>query len=241
MKIKKLWVLGLAGLFIAAQANSQTADELVKKYVDAMGGTDKLSKVTSIYQEQTVSAMGNESPASVTILNGKGYRSEMEFGGQKIVQVYNDKSGWVINPMGGSADAVAMPDDQYKVGKDQIEVGGLLYNYQAKGNKVELTGRENVGTVSAYKLKVTNNAGVETTVYLDPSTYYIVKLVRSVSFNGQSMDIAVSYSNYQKTDFGIPVANTIETSFGEQFSMSATVKKVEVNKTIDPKIFEMPK
>ena len=67
MKIKKLWVLGLAGLFIAAQANSQTADELVKKYVDAMGGTDKLSKVTSIYQEQTVSSFFFNNTATTKI------------------------------------------------------------------------------------------------------------------------------------------------------------------------------
>ncbi|PWU00414.1 MAG: outer membrane lipoprotein-sorting protein [Bacteroidetes bacterium] len=241
MKIKKLWVLGIASLLVAAQSNSQTVDELVKKYVDAMGGADKLGKVTSIYEEQTISAMGNESPATVTILNGKGYKSEMDFGGQKIVQVYTDKSGWSINPFGGSTDAAAMPEDQYKAGKDQIDVGGSLFNYQAKGNKVELAGRENVGTVSAYKLKVTTAANVESTIYLDPTTYYIIKLVRNVNVNGQSMDISISYSNYQKTDYGIPVASNFEANYGDQFSMTSTIKKVEVNKAVDPKIFDMPK
>jgi len=58
---------------------------------------------------------------------------------------------------------------------------------------------------------------------------------------GQPVEITISFSDYQKTDFGYVVARKIDTDMGGNFSFSATVTKVEINKEVDPKIFEMPK
>src|SRR5580765_2476607 len=142
MKILKhclMLTIGVTGLMAV---NAQTVDEIIAKHIDAIGGKDKLDQVKSVYVESTVQAMGNDAPSSITILYGKGYRMESDFQGQKMVKVYTDKSGWAINPFGGGTDPQAMPDEQYKAGKDQLEIGGPLYNYAAKGNKVELVGKE---------------------------------------------------------------------------------------------------
>ena len=57
---------------------------------------------------------------------------------------------------------------------------------------------------------------------------------------GQTVDITTTYTDYKKTDFGItlPYAKNIDMGM---FQMAQKVSKVEVNKEIDPKIFEMPK
>ncbi|MBS1597857.1 MAG: outer membrane lipoprotein-sorting protein [Bacteroidetes bacterium] len=215
--------------------HAQTVDEIINKHIDAMGGKAKLDQVKSIYSESSVAIMGNDAPSSLTILNGKGYRLETDIQGQKMVQVYTDKGGWAINPFGGGTDPQAMPDDQYKAGKDQLDIGGPLYNYAAKGNKVELLGKED----SAYKIKETNKDNVVTTFYIDPATYYIKKAVMTGTMMGQEMEITRTPSNYKKTDFGIVLPYTIDISYGSQFSLTSTVKKLEVNKDVDPKIFDM--
>ena len=56
-----------------------------------------------------------------------------------------------------------MSDDEYKVGKDQIYVGGPLYDYAAKGNKVELV----PGDAGTYKIKLTTKDNTETTYVFD--------------------------------------------------------------------------
>ncbi|MEP6725911.1 MAG: hypothetical protein ABJC98_08855, partial [Bacteroidota bacterium] len=88
-------------LFIAAVLHAQTADEIVNKHIDAIGGKDKIKQITSVYLEGTTQVMGNENPTTITILNGKGYKSESDFNGQKAIQSYTDKGGWSVNPMGG--------------------------------------------------------------------------------------------------------------------------------------------
>jgi hypothetical protein len=236
MKRLKTSLLLLAAFFCSFSINAQTADDIIAKHLDAMGGKDKISQIKSLYTEGTVQVMGNDNPTTTTILNGKGFRSESDFNGQKFIQVFTDKGGWMVNPMMGGPGAQPLPDDAFKAGKGQIYIGGPFYDYVAKGTKVELLSKDG----SAYKMKVTTSDNVEATYYVDASTYYITKLVRKGNMQGQEIEVTINFSDYQKTDFGFVVPHTIATDMGN-FQLSATISKVVVNKDVDPKIFEMPK
>jgi hypothetical protein len=239
MKALKLNVLALAALFSAVSVNAQTADEIIAKNIEAAGGKEKLAAITSVRMENTLEVMGNEAPNTTTILNGKGYRNESEFNGAKIIQVFTDKSGWMVNPMAGAAEPQALPDDQLKAGQAQIYAVPLL-DYAARGGKAELLGQEKVGDVNAYKIKITDAGGGAATYYFDPSTYNLLQVVRSSEMMGQQMDITATYSDYKKTDYGWVVPQNVAINMGGQFSMTLKLKTIEINKEVDPKIFDMP-
>jgi hypothetical protein len=241
MKALKICLLTITASISLASAHAQTVDDIINRHIDALGGKDKLSQVTSLYIESNVNAMGNDNPSKTYILNGKNYKVESDFNGQQFIQCYTaDKGGWVVNPMAGQPTPVAMPDNQYKPGKVQMQIPDQLFNYAEKGSKVELQGTENVDSINAYKIKLTNADSVETTYYIDPTTYYIIKSVNSAVLMGQPVAITNKYSNYQRTDFGVVVPYSRVTDFG-QFSLTVTINKVEVNKQIDSSIFDMPK
>src|ERR1700754_4530586 len=184
--------LGLTGL------RAQSVDDIVSKHIDALGGAKVIGGVNSIVVESTVEVMGNEAPSTTYILNGKGFRSETEFNGAKIVNCVTDKGGWAINPMSGQATATALPDDQLKAGRAQFQVGGPLFDYAAKGNKVELAGKD----ASDYILKLTAD-GFTVTYYINNQTYLIDKTVNKLSVNGQELEISTVFRDYKKTDEGI--------------------------------------
>jgi len=235
MKILQRSLALLLTVAAVLSVQAQTVDEIIGKHLDAIGGNDKIAQIKSLYAESTVQAMGNESPSTTTILNGKGYKMESEANGQKMVQCYTDKGGWSINPFSGGTDPQELPAEIYKANEDQIFIGGPFVNYAAKGNKMELQGKED----GAYKIKVTNKDGAESVYYIDPSTYYITKQVQKGNMMGQEMEITRTYSDYRKTDAGYVMPYNVDISYGGQFNITASVKKVVVNKDVDPKIFEM--
>jgi hypothetical protein len=239
MKPVKFCLIASAALLSIA-ANGQTADEIITKHIEATGGKEKLAAINSVVVENSMQVMDNASPNKVIILNGKGYRSESDFNGQKLVQVYTDKGGWAINPFAGSESPEAMPADQYKSGAGQMYIVPLL-NYSARGEKAELLGQEKVGNANAYKIKITDKDNIATTYFIDPSTYYMIKTVRSAQMMGQTIDLTVTYADFKKTDYGWVIPESMEINYGGEFSMTSKTNKVEVNAPVDAAVFEMKK
>jgi len=237
MKIKH-FLLFLAVLFGTSSLLAQTVDDIINKHLDAIGGKDKLASLNSIRMEHSVEMMGNSSSSTTTVLNGKGFRNESEFNNQKLIRVYTDKGGWMVNPFTGSSDPQVIPDDQYKTGEGQIYIEPF-YQYAERGAKAELIGQEKVGDVNAFKIKFTNKDSAVSFFYIDPASYQVIQVVTNVEMQGQSVDMKSTLSDYKKTDFGIVIPNTIVVEIGTQFTMTSKLTKVEANPTVDPSIFEM--
>ena len=218
-------------------APSLSADEVVAKYIDAIGGKAAIGQVKSISMETSVQVMGNDAPGTTVVVDGVGYRNETLFQDSKIIQVYTPKGGWQVNPMAGISEPTPLPEDQYKSGEDQVYVGGPLFDYAAKGNKIELLGRDG----DTYKIKMTNKDNLSTTYVIDGATFLVRSATRSGKMQDQDVDITTTYADYKKTDTGYMVPTTIGVDFGGQFQITIAVKKVEVNKAIDPAVFEIPK
>jgi hypothetical protein len=240
MKSIKHFFLFLAVLFGTSSLFAQTVDDIINKHLEAVGGKDKLATINSIRLEHNAEMMGNNTSSITTVLNGKGFRNESEFNGQKIIRVYTDQGGWTVNPFAGTSDPQALPDDQYKAGEDQIYIEPF-YQYTERGAKAELLGQEKVGDVNAFKVKLTNKDSAASVYYFDPGSFLIIQIVTSIEMQGQSMDIKSSLSDFKKTDFGIVIPNTIEVNIGDQFSMTSRLLKAEANPTVDLSIFAMPK
>jgi len=238
MKILRLAFAGML-LLSSAFVKAQTADEVINKHIAAIGGKDVIAKIKSQVVESNLNVMGSDLTATTTLLVGKGFKNVANFNGQEIVQVITPTSGWMLNPLAGQTDPTPIPEDQVKSAQATLELGGGLFNYKEKGSKVELAGTENVDGVKAIKLKLTDKEGKESFYFLDPTTYYLIKHEATINANGQDMTMVSTFSNYKKTDIGYVMPYTTVRNQG--FEMTITVSKVEFNKDIDPKIFEMPK
>lgn len=235
--MKKIVLVMLPFMCLAAVATlAQNADSIIAKHLEAIGGKSKISSITSMKMLTTSSLMGNDNDATITILNGKGYKLETVFNGQPIVSAINSAGGWGINGMTGNTDPQKMQDEQYGATKDQMNIGSPFINYPANGYKAEYTGIDTSNNTKAYKIKLTTPGGIIITDYFDPATYYLLK----TEIAAGDKETSVVYSDYRKTDIGFVMPFSLETTLPQGFSIVSKVNTVKFNEPVDPKIFEMP-
>jgi len=240
MKNRRIIALAFFALLGAGYVTAQTADEIISKYVQAIGGKDQLAKFTSVYTESTMEIMGMQGILKSTTLNGKGMKTEMDIMGNIITTCYTDKEGWSINPMTGNTAAESMPESQYKTGRDNIFIGGPFINYAESGYKAELLGTEAIGDVTAYKIKITLPDSSSIVYYFDPNTFYLIRSVQQADMQGQMVENVITFSDYQQVQ-GFSMPYSMEMSIaGGQLMITSKVTKVEINVPVDEAIFAKP-
>lgn len=234
MKRIRVTLFVVASLF-SLTTMAQTVDEVIDKYVEALGGKEKLASLKSVRMEATMSVQGMELPMVTTKVNGMGQRIDLSVMGQDGYMIITPTAGWVYFPFMGQTAAEAMPEEQLKSSVAELDMQGPLVGYKEKGNKVELMGKDIVDGVETFKLKVTNTASKEQTIYISSADYHIVRTSQMGFVMGQEQEVVANYSNYKKTEDGFVFPYTISGAFGQG---DLTITKIEVNKPVDEKIFK---
>jgi len=233
--MKKLTLLGILVL-AGAVLSAQSADDVISKYLDAIGGKKKIGKIKSMVVEGTMEIEGMEGVTKTTTLNGKGVLVELDMMGSMIVNSITDKGGWSINPFMGSSSPQDMPEAQYNSAKYQIDIGGPFINYAEKGFKAELAGEATVGDTKTVKVKLTSPEDVVSEHFFDPGTGY---LIRSIEDGDMGENIS-TFSDFRDIE-GYVTPHSMEISAaGGQAYIYITVEKVELNTPVDESIFNKP-
>jgi hypothetical protein len=244
MIVRKTFACLLLTSFAAAALSAQTADELVEKHIQAKGGREKIKAVKSmrIVAKMTM-GQGMEAPVVMELVP-PSHKLRMEFTVQGMtgVQAYDGTNGWQVMPFMGKTEPEAMSADDLKEVKENADmVEGPLFDYKAKGNKVEYLGKGDLEGTPVQKLKLTNKAGDVTTIYLDADSGLELKEESTRTMRGQATDMEATFGNFKQVG-GLTMPYTIENKAkGAPGSQVITVDKIEVNTDIAPGRFDMPK
>lgn len=219
---------------MASAAFAQTAQEIVKKHNEAVGGADKWAKVTSLRKEGTMKMQGMELPTTLTILKGKGMRQEFSVMGANNYVILTPTAGWTFLPVQGQTKTEPIPADQLKNITDQLDFQDKIMDAAAKKYAMEVQGKEDIDGKPAFKLKVTDAAKEEHIYYVDAATWYLVRAVEKTDVMGQKMDATINYSNHTKLPSGIVIA--MKEDSGDMGSL--TIAKAEENTVKDESLFK---
>jgi len=233
MKLIRTSAIAIMAMLVSVFTFAQTAEEIVAKHIEAVGGAAAWKKVNSLYYEGKMTVQGAEVNVTLTVLNGKGSRQNISVMGMTGYQIVTPTAGWNFMPFQGQTTAEAMTTDELKQSADDLDVQGKLVDYKSKGHTVEYLGKDDVEGTECFKLKITTKAGNVETVFIDPKSYYVVRSVVKRTANGQESDVPSDLSNYQKLPEGIVVPFSITLPFGE-----LVISKAEVNKQIDESTFK---
>src|SRR6266481_8329453 len=229
-------------LFLPMAAAAQTADEIVKKALDARGGVDKLKAVQSERVTGRIAfARGVEGIFVVELKRPLKMHVEISVEGQTIVRVYDGKSsGWMINPFAGSNDIQPLSAEDLKNISDESDFDGPLVDYQTKGNQIELVGKESLDDKPVYRLKLTNKNGDIRFYFFDPSSFLLLKWEGIRKTADQEIPWESFFSDFHEIK-GLKYPFRIEQgSPGTEIRQTLTAEKIEIDPQIDDSRFAKP-
>jgi len=234
----------LAGLaIVAAPLSAQTADSIIARYVQTIGGTARLQAVQSL--RRTGRFTGGGGFEAVVVQENKrpnSVREEFSIQGMTGINAYDGTSGWKIEPWQGKRDPEALGEEEMHGILDDADFDGPLVNYQAKGNRVEYQGVEQIEGSDAYKLKVTRPNGDVSFYYLDTEYYVPIRIDTQRMIRGAPQEFETSLGDYKQVA-GVYLPFSFES--GPKGSSSAdrskiTYDRIEANVPLDNTRFARP-
>lgn len=204
-------ILSLATPFVF----SQTLDEIVKKHVEAIGGKENWLKVKSMKMESSMKANGAEIKMTMYMIDKKAMRQNIAMMGMEGYTILTNTEGWTFMPFQGQTKPEAMTSDDVKKAQDGLNLGDDFITYKELNKKLELIGKDDVDGTDCFKLKMIDKEGTETTYYIDPGNYYVIKETQKMKVDGKEMENSTNYSNYKKTPEGIVYPYTIAAEWGQ--------------------------
>lgn len=240
MKIKLLLAIGLC--LLPLRLTAQTAEEIVKKAIEARGGINKIKAIQSERITGRVSlAQGFEGIVVLELQRPHKLHSEITVEGKKIVRVYDGKSaGWMLNPFAGSDEVQPMSEEELKSMPEEADLDGPLVDYKAKGTEIELVGKEDLDGKSVYRLKLTSKSGDARTYLIDASTFLTSKWEGIRKVDDKALPWESNLSDYRDLQ-GLKFPFKIDQgSPGTEFRQTLTIEKIELNPKIDDSHFAKP-
>ncbi len=234
--MKNLIIFGIfiLALVFAQFAQAQTVDDIIDKYIAAMGGKEKMMSLTTVKFTGNLNVQGTDVSIITTRKHLVGSRADISVMGSDNFQIVTPSKGWVFMPVQGQTAPEEMPEDQFKSSVNQLDLQGTFINYKEKGTTIEMAAKETVDGTECYKLKVTFKNGNHTDYYIDSKSNFIFRTSTKGNINGEEIDIANTYSNFKQNADGFWFAFTSSNSRGE-----TNYEKIETNIPVDDSIFKL--
>jgi outer membrane lipoprotein-sorting protein len=219
-------------LVFAQFAQAQTVDDVINKHIAALGGKENLNKIQNVVMEGSLSIQGTEIALTLTQVNNKLTRQDINAMGMHGFDMMTDKEGWTYMPFQGMQKPEPKTADDVKESQADLDIAGPLVDYAAKGHKVELLGKEDVDGTECYKIKANLAGGKEMTFFIDPASNMIIRTKNKVKANGQETEMQSDLSDYKEVE-GVKMPYSITVGFG-----TILISSIKVNQAIPESAFK---
>jgi outer membrane lipoprotein-sorting protein len=221
-----------------SEAQAQNLESILEAHYKA-ASMEKMQKIETISTtgKNMYSMAGIESSFTMYQARPNKLRIEAEVQGSKLIQTYNGEKGWMYAPAMGISQPKELSEQELETILNQAEFENPLWNYEEKGNTIEVIGSSEDG--SEDHLKLTNEKGDVLNFFISKDTHLITTIKSTQLMGGSDQEIEIYMKDYKNVK-GIPVSHYLSTKLGGQVVYTITIVKVEYNQDLDPALFDKP-
>ena len=219
-----------------------TADDVIRKNIEARGGADNWAQLESFTMEGIYVSFSEPAPFKIWRQRPDLYRFDSVRINKTVIHAYDGRKAWWSNPLFGPAfekpQVIPAENNLDKVTLRERLFEPVYWNYTEKSHQVELEGQDIFDDKDCYKLKVTLADAAVEYWYIDVETFLEVGMTGDTYDFGIKNNLEMFFGEYQEVD-GVIFPFLIESEYGQRYR-SMEIEKIEINTEIDPSVFVMP-
>jgi len=221
-----------------SEAQAQNLESILEAHYKA-ASMGKMQKIETIFTtgKNMYSMAGIESSFTMYQARPNKLRIEAEVQGSNLIQTYNGEKGWMYAPAMGISQPKELSEQELETILNQAEFENPLWNYEEKGNTIEVIGSSEDD--SEDHLKLTNEKGNVLNFFISKDTHLITTIKSTQLMGGSDQEIEINMKDYKNVK-GIPVSHYLSTKLGGQLVYTITIEKVEYNQDLDSALFDKP-
>lgn len=212
--------------------------QLLQRYTEAYGGLRDANRLASISIEGVQLQGGVEYTLHVRKKRPSSIRYQLERGDTSLTSIYNGRRGWLVTRKAGAVTTEELSGAELEALKKEARFESPLYRHLEKPeNKISLKGREEIGLVDAYVLRVEEPGSPPSLYFLQTDNSYVLRIDR-LNEAGEVVFQTV-YRDYKMVD-GYPFAHEVENRANGETVSITRVESILVNPGLLSFYFENP-
>ena len=243
LRSKQLFAgLAVAAMLAPALAAAQSVDELVAKHIAARGGMAAIKAISTLKMTGTMRPGGFDVLLTFneTIARPGMVRIDATLQNLTVVQAYDGKDGWQIQPFQGRKDPEALSTDDTKTLQEEADFEGPLIDAKAKGATLENLGSVDIAGAPTYAIRATLRNGDQLTYYLDPAAMLTVRIETRQLVRGAETLTDTDFGDYETVN-GVYFPFEIATGpKGATDLQRITYDRIVANTPVDQTIYARP-
>lgn len=211
-----------------------TAKKVLEKYIDAIGGMDKIRAIQKMTMTMEASVMGQTMNMEISKMAPNKSLTEVKMAGNVMQKIVFDGEKGAMSGMQGNQEVTGDAALDMAMGSAIVEE--LVY--LRDDISTELVAVEQVDGKDAYGVEVKSPAGKVSVRYYDAESGLLVKVSNTVEGPQGAMTLTSDFGDYKEFG-GVLFATSLTQPMNPQIKMNIAVKEIVVNPDLDEAIFKI--
>ena len=229
-------------LCLLPAAWADRAEDLARIHIEAIGGRERIEKLSALRATGTVTASGRQVRFTMTAARPAKVRLETEAGGRTLVQGFDgSEPAWEFDTGTWPPVYRAMAEPNAKTFVADAEFDDPLVAGRRRGFSVDFAGEVKIGGRSLLRLLVTHRFTETYSLMLDPRTYFIVMRVEErTTAGGRKAQVATHYEDFRPVD-GVLLPHTVTVAIDGRTTQQTKISRIDANPPLTVDTFRRPK
>ena len=190
----------------ASVANAPPAEQIIEKYVDALGGAAALAKISTRQVKGTINVSGRNLPIEILTKVGAKQLTVIHLPNGDSLTAYDGTSGWTAAPNRPVRD---IPSVEVASARPEVDLQ-LPLDMKQLFSEIKPLAPETIGNRQTYVVAGMNSGELAAKFYFDKDTGYLLRILRYTKSPLGRNPTQIDYADYRSQDgLKIPFQLTI--------------------------------